>query len=104
MKPLYIPIHSFVDVITNSSSEIYVTASRKTVTTVVAAIDAILKSGGSDKTCKDLFVVTLGTVDGSYGEYKVVEVHAKNSEGEEAAKLLNSLNTMFTAEEVGNGN
>ena len=55
-----IPIHSFVDLITNSSSEIFVSADANTVKAVKKLIDNILKASGSDKTADDLFEIGLG--------------------------------------------
>ena len=55
-----IPIHSFVDLITNSSSEIFVSADANTVKAVKKLIDNILKASGSDKTSDDLFDIGLG--------------------------------------------
>ena len=55
-----IPIHSFVDLITNSSSEIFVSADVNTVKAVKKLIDNILKASGSDKTSDDLFDIGLG--------------------------------------------
>ena len=57
---IHIPIHSFVDLITNSSSEIFVTADGNTVKAVKKLIDDILKSSGSDKTVDDLFEISIG--------------------------------------------
>ena len=54
-----IPIHSFVDLITNSSSEIFVSADANTVKAVKKLIDNILKASGSDKTADDLFEISL---------------------------------------------
>ena len=59
MKPIIIPIHSFVALITNSSSETYVSADKNTVDAIRRLVDSILKSGGSDKKCDDLFKVEL---------------------------------------------
>lgn len=56
-----IPIHSFVDFITNSSTEIYVTASKKTASAVKDLIDEILKIGGSKYTHKDFFKIRTET-------------------------------------------
>ena len=55
MKSLFIPIHSFVDVITNSSSEIFVSADEGTVEAVKESINNLLKGTGSNKTADELF-------------------------------------------------
>lgn len=57
---LVINIHSFVDLITNSSSEIYVYASNGTIKSVKELINNLLKGVGSDKTADDLFTFDVG--------------------------------------------
>ena len=52
-------IHSFVDLITNSSTELYVAAGDKTVKAVKEIIDNILALAKSDLTCDDLFTVEI---------------------------------------------
>jgi hypothetical protein len=59
MHSITFPIHSFVDLITNSSSEIYVSATESTLTAVEAVINSILKSQGIDKTASQLFNIKL---------------------------------------------
>lgn len=101
-KKFIIPIHSVVDLITNSSSELFVTSDHNTIDAVKNMVDAVLKVGGSDKTFDDLFYATLAVHDGGYGEYNVVEVYAKDSENAQAAQLITKLNESFTAEQIGN--
>ena len=60
MNRVIIPLHSFVDLITNSSSEIFVAADANTVKAVKKLIDNVLKAAGSDKTASDLFDISLG--------------------------------------------
>ena len=60
MKSLIIPVHSFVDVITNSSSEIFISADDGTVKAVKELINNLLKGVGSDKTADDLFDIVVG--------------------------------------------
>lgn len=55
MKSLFIPIHSFVDLITNSSTEIYVQADKHTIEAIKGVINAILKSVAAGVTADDLF-------------------------------------------------
>lgn len=50
-------VHSVVDLITNSSTEIFMSASDSAIQNVKEIIDAVLKASGSDKTCDDLFIV-----------------------------------------------
>jgi len=50
-----IPIHSIVDVITNSSSVIYTEATDNAIQIAKSIVDEILALGGSDKTADDLY-------------------------------------------------
>ncbi len=52
-------IQSINDVITNSSTEIYQEATEYTIKAVKEIINVILKIGGSDKSCDDLFTVSI---------------------------------------------
>lgn len=63
---LYIPIHSFVDLITNSSSELFVSANKETLKAIKDIISNILSLGGSDKKLEDIFDVTLIIEEGTY--------------------------------------
>jgi len=56
---LKIEIHSFVDVITNSSSEIYVQASDRTIKQVKKMVESLLKLGGSNIKATDIFTFEL---------------------------------------------
>lgn len=67
MKPLIINVHSFVDLITNSSTEIYIHATDRTVTAIKTIVNNLLQIAGSSKTCDDLFAVELDYVH--YKEY-----------------------------------
>jgi|GEM_PF-5269719 len=55
MKTLKIAVHSLVDVITNSSTVIYVQVHDKTVKFMKEFIDYFLKKSGSKKTADQLF-------------------------------------------------
>lgn len=59
MKTLIIPVHSFVDVITNSSSEIYVSAGKSTVKAIKELVNNILLIAGSKQTADDLFNIDI---------------------------------------------
>lgn len=59
MKAFIINVHSLVDLITNSSSEIFVCANNKSVETIKQLIDAILILGDSKLKCDDLFDINL---------------------------------------------
>lgn len=97
---LHIPVHSFVDLITNSSSETYVTADRQTVKAVKEAVDSILALAGHGKKCDDYFEITLRTESG-YGDYKVIDVVAKDSKNQKLAAVIEALQDAFQAEEIG---
>lgn len=56
MKKIIIPIHSFIDVVTNSSTSIYVGCHDNTINYAKDLINDLLKVAGSDKTADDLFV------------------------------------------------
>ena len=55
MKKIRLPIHSFVDVITNSSTVIYVQCHDKTIELAKELINEILEAGDVNKTADDLF-------------------------------------------------
>jgi len=55
---IFIPVHSVVDVITNSSSVIYTEALKNSVAVMTELINDILKMGESSKTADDLFVIS----------------------------------------------
>ena len=98
MKTLIIPIQSFIDVVTNSSTEIFVEATINTKNHIISMVDEILKAGGSDKTCNDLFEIKLidPTEEDDWSEDKsYIEVLAKNSESSEAATYLETLSDIF---------
>lgn len=52
-------IQSLNDVVTNSSTEIYQEATEYTVKVVKEIINVILKISGSDKSCDDLFTISI---------------------------------------------
>jgi len=55
MRQIVIPMHSVVDVITNSSTVIYVSAHGSSIKLMKEFINTLLKATGSDKTSDDLF-------------------------------------------------
>lgn len=55
-----IAVHSFVDLITNSSSEIFVQANAGTIKAIKGMFDNVLKCAGSTKSADDLFTFELG--------------------------------------------
>ena len=70
---LVIPFHSFVDFITNSSTEVFVEATDKTVQAVHAVVNELLKSHTDDKS-EDIFDVQLGMLYQKWDEVKKKDV------------------------------
>lgn len=109
------PVHSFVDLITNSSTELYIEATEKTVESIKELVNKILSLGGSKLTCDDLFTVEIDKAgfeenySQPYDEYVkeeysernhdvglIVKCRDENSElGKETAKVLANLCAMF---------
>lgn len=56
-------LQSLNDVVTNSSMEVYQEATQYTVDAVKDIINVILKISGSDKSCNDLFTVSINYED-----------------------------------------
>lgn len=56
-------LQSLNDVVTNSSMEVYQEATQYTVDAVKDIINVILKIEGSDKSCDDLFTVSIDYSD-----------------------------------------
>lgn len=59
---LLIPIHSFVDLITNSSTEIYVSATDQTVKAVNSLIQNMLSIADTSLKASDVFEVSLQAI------------------------------------------
>jgi hypothetical protein len=120
-----IRIHSFVDLITNSSTELFVSATDKSADTVREVINNILSLGGSTLRADDLFKIELVIedpdayptktypVDSDKGRSIKKECSSDNGPtqaiqltpivntdaAKQAAKVLSSLNSLFTIEE-----
>lgn len=100
MKSININIHSFVDLITNSSSVVYVMASESTITAIKDVVNSVLKLSHSDLTADQLFNFEL------YKEYEessdtYVKVTAKvqdDTAAVNAAVLLSKLESLFDLE------
>lgn len=123
-KSIDIPVHSVVDLITNSSSEIFVMATDKTVTTIRNLVDALLKLAGSTQSADELFTFELMYYDFNDDEYypesefdtnedrkkenhdgiskSIVRVTAKTVEGQNAAAVLSRLHSIFPTQSVYN--
>jgi len=59
MFEIRVPVHSLVDVITNSSSVIYTEATSAAGQLAKEVINEVLERAGSDKTADDLFAISL---------------------------------------------
>jgi len=90
-----IPIHSVVALITNSSSEIFVSADESTVKAIKKITNDILKAGGSTQTADDLFTFELDGTD--------VSVTAKLPELASTARTLSNLTNIFNIDGEYNG-
>lgn len=84
-----IPVHSFVDLITNSSSEIFVSADQDTVNAVKKLVNTLLTAGGGKLTADDLFTFKLAGND--------LDVTAKDTSPDIvlAAQTLGNLTSLF---------
>jgi hypothetical protein len=60
MKEIRVKIHSIIDVITNSSTEIFQYVSEGAKDKAIELIDKILETAGSDKKAVDLFDISVG--------------------------------------------
>ena len=103
MQTMVIPIHSTVDLITNSSSEIYIQATTKTVAVWKDIINDLLKfSGDCHLTADDLFEFDL--VLGVYAEYdddetgKSVDASEKSVNSPEGKQYMGYHNDEFDYE------
>ncbi len=111
MKEVKIRIHSFIDVITNSSTEIYVRADESTVGAVKELVDVLLAAAGSDKKADDLFDFKLvrDVEDEEADEYDYYDIQllvtAKDGlhESVRAAQILSNLSGLFSVEAEYNG-
>ena len=119
MKSITIPVHSFVDVITNSSSEVFVTANKKTIEVVTEIINAYLKDACYAETADQLFDIELvhkGFDSGSDNEIDVVGASdyapskiritpissVDNPKLIALAKIMEKLNSAFVCQEFMN--
>ena len=84
-----INIQSVSDLITNSSSEVYLCLDYNAVENFKEIVNTILKVGGSDKTCDELFAIS------EWGES--LRIEAIDPENKEAANTLDLVNGLFYA-------
>lgn len=100
-----IRIHSFVDLITNSSTELFISASQHTVDGVKSVINAVLTMGGSTLKVDDLFEFEL-VKEEEWSDALRLKVKPKDKdslEGKTAAKVLGNLTGLFTIDVEYNG-
>jgi hypothetical protein len=121
MKSLEISVHSFVDLITNSSTEVFIQSTDKTVAGIKNIVNALLEVANSELEFDDLFDVKLGTKAWDYETKSYVFKESSDEKDEfyeriilsvkpkingdsaaEAAKLLEGLVNIFEAKEVAN--
>jgi len=108
MKSIKLNIHSFIDIITNSSTEIYVAASQHTIDSIHKLVNSILGITNSQLKSEDLFDISLDKEDeeetNSWDDYPSsvgVIVTPKNLEDENykiAANILGRLTSLFDIE------
>lgn len=110
MNAITIRVHSFVDIITNSSSEIFVEANQNTIDNVKSLVNSLLALAGSKSTCDDLFELELvKKYEDEEWEPDYPEVDLKvtpkvsDKEAEVAAKILSGLTEIFNIESSYNG-
>lgn len=116
MTSIKIPVHSFVDLITNSSSELFVSATSSTLAAVNKLVDALLIAGGSKFRIADLFDITLEDEEGyedcqdtyeaecgSRKQHIVIKTKTDSVAATDAAKILSDLTSTFNIQERYNG-
>jgi hypothetical protein len=81
MKPIKVCIHSVIDIITNSSTEIFVGTHKNTIPLFKEFINQLLKDAGSDQTCEDIYDVEL-----KYNKYEYNDLIEELIEDEECTE------------------
>jgi len=105
MEKIVLSIHSFNDVITNSSSEIFVNTNKKTIKAIETLIDYFLEKGGSKKKARDVFEFRT-VIDDPHDHLTLhsescLEIITKGNK-EEVVNLNNEIRNAFTIVEIGN--
>lgn len=108
METIILKIHSVVDIITNSSSEIFVEATDKTIENVKTLVDSLFALSGSTLKCDDVFLLELvdrnDGEENDWNEYPEIELKITHKNGvkgdsaEVASKILSSLTSIFKME------
>ncbi len=102
---LTIPIHSVIDVITNSSSEIFVAADKSTITAIRKLVDNIIGAAsngeGIGATADDLFTfdVVYCCTDGEYEEVYLTKAETK-AKRKEIEEITDDQTGKYTAEQI----
>lgn len=99
MKSIVIPVHSMVDLITNSSSEIFVTANEKTVKTIQEIIDQLLALSGSTLKAKNLFKIELASMYDTEDYDRVFLTDAEVTEALKSGKVKFNMDHLEEGEE-----
>ena len=116
INKITLDIHSFIDIITNSSTEIFVQATSHTIKNVKELVNSLLKLGGSQLTADDLFTFELEGDDDepvdiededdedyydsdSYPRVSlIVKASVDADEAKTAAKIMSGLTGLFNIE------
>lgn len=93
MKSVQIFIHSFVDLITNSSTEIYIQADQGTLDAIRKLVNDLLSVGDQKLGADDLFTFEL--LPNYRGAYVLVTPKSNAPNLVEAARVLSSLTSLF---------
>ena len=97
MKKLEVNINSVIDVITNSSTYIFVYAGSNSIDIIKEIIDTILNVGGSKKKADDLFNISLVPSDIDELLENIAENYAEYSE--DSCPTLKDLNVLDREEQ-----
>lgn len=91
-----IPIHSFIDVITNSSTEIYVSTHDKSIELMKEFINEIMKSTGHPFEFDDYFEIYIEK-DEHYDDFgtKNLMIKSKNKEAENLNHKMSRIFDIF---------
>jgi len=87
MTKIIIPVHSVVDLITNSSTEIYTSATDKTISTITDFANTMLSVGGSPLRAADVFDVKLVVADQEYGDKPFRQTASSVTEANKIIKI-----------------
>lgn len=100
-------IHSFIDIITNSSTEIFVAANNNTVKNIKNLVDSLLSISKSELTFDDLFTIELIDQNSYHDYYKETCVSVKpinkDIETKVVSDILSNLTDLFEINAEYNG-